>query len=77
MKKGEKNMLMKNPDGTWYDDTEYAYNGKEGMITFRITPDNYYKLTKLAHNSEILSLDIGTIINLVIKNFPENIKLKG
>ena len=69
-------MWLKNNDGTRYDDTEYAYNGNNGMITFRIELDNYYKLSKLAHTNGIMTLDIGTMINLVIKNYPDDLQIK-
>lgn len=73
-------MWLRNPDGSWWDDSEYAHNnsssGKDGMITFRIDLDNYYKLSDLAYKSGIKTLDIGVLINLVIKNYPDDLKLK-
>ena len=73
-------MWIKNPDGTWYDDSEYGHNNssssKDGMIAFRIDLDNYYKLSNLAYKSGIKTLDIGALINLVIKNYPDDLKLK-
>ena len=69
-------MWLKTPDGIWYEDTEYNYSSNNGMITFRINPDNYYKLSDLAYKSGIKTLDIGLMINLVIENYPNDLKLK-
>lgn len=73
-------MWLKNPDGSWWEDGEYNHNKSsnhgDGMITFRIDPDSYYKLSDLAYKNGIRTLDIGLLINLVIKNYPNDLKLK-
>ncbi len=67
-------MFLKNLDGTWYDDTECDRNNS--MITFHIDSSNYNKLMRIAHESGIMTFDIGKIINLVIEKYPSNLNLK-
>lgn len=67
-------MFLKNLDGTWYDDSECNVNND--VVTFRIDPENHRKLARLAYESGIMTFDIGMVINLVIKKYPDDMKIK-
>ena len=60
-------MVIRNPDGTVYDDTEGVVRQFE--FECRINPDNYQKLTAIAHKNGLMTLDVSTVINYVIQNF--------
>ena len=63
-------MYFTNPDGTVYDDTEATI--KNFKFEVYIDPTNYQKLTSIARENGLLTLDPGTVINFVIRNFPQN-----
>ena len=55
-------------------DKDYKWNDKEGAdknYTFecRLDPETYEKLLYIIHKSGIVTFDISTAINYVIKNF--------
>lgn len=61
-------MYIETQDGFRYNDTEGSASNYN--FTVHISPDNYSKLLLIAHKKGILTFDISSVLEYVIKNFP-------